>query len=45
MRVLEGQQVLMRIFIGEADKHNGKPLHQALLKNQKEGYHQDQLAH
>ena len=32
MRVLEGQQVLMRIFIGEADRHNGKPLHQVLLK-------------
>ena len=32
MRVLEGEQVLMRIFIGEADRHDGKPLHQALLK-------------
>jgi hypothetical protein len=32
MRVLEGEQVLMRIFIGEADKHNGKPLYQVLLK-------------
>ena len=31
MRVLEGEQVLMRIFIGEADKHNGKPLYQVLL--------------
>jgi len=32
MRILEGQQVLMRIFIGEADKHAGKPLYQALVE-------------
>ena len=32
MRVLEGEQVLMRIFIGEADKHKGKPLYQALVE-------------
>ena len=32
MRVLEGEQVLMRIFIGEADKYQGKPLYQALVE-------------
>jgi PII-like signaling protein len=32
MRILEGQQVLMRIFVGEADKHEGKPLYRALVE-------------
>jgi PII-like signaling protein len=32
MRVLDGEQVLMRIFIGEADKHQGKPLYQELIE-------------
>ena len=32
MRVLDGEQVLMRIFIGEADKHQHKPLYQALVE-------------
>jgi len=32
MRGLEGEQVLMRIFIGEADRYDGKPMHQHLLK-------------
>ena len=32
MRVLDGEQVLMRIFIGEADQHQGKPLYRALLE-------------
>lgn len=32
MRVLEGEQVLMRIFIGEADQYQGKPLYQALVE-------------
>ncbi len=32
MRVLEGEQVLMRIFIGEADRFGNKPLHQALVE-------------
>jgi len=31
-RVLEGDQVLMRIFIGEADKHGRRPLYQALVE-------------
>ena len=32
MRVLDGEQVLMRIFIGEADRHGGAPLYKALLE-------------
>lgn len=32
MRVLSGQQVLMRIFIGEADKHAGRPLYEQLVE-------------
>ncbi len=32
MRVLEGDQVLMRVFVGEADKHEGRPLYQALVE-------------
>ncbi|MHC4956959.1 MAG: DUF190 domain-containing protein [Planctomycetota bacterium] len=32
MRVLDGEQVLMRIHIGEADTHDRRPLHQALVE-------------
>lgn len=32
MRVLDGEQVLMRVFIGEADKHEGRPLYQVLVE-------------
>lgn len=32
MRVLDGEQVLMRIFIGEADRYGHKPLYQALVE-------------
>ena len=32
MRVLDGEQLLMRIFIGEGDKHDGQPLYQALVE-------------
>jgi len=32
MRVLDGEQVLMRIFIGEADKYHGKALYQELVE-------------
>jgi PII-like signaling protein len=32
MRVLEGDQVLMRIFFGESDRFGHKPLHQALVE-------------
>ena len=31
MRILNGQQVLVRIFIGESDKWHHRPLYQALL--------------
>ena len=32
MRELEGEQVLMRIFIGESDQWHGRPLYQALVE-------------
>ncbi len=32
MRVLDGEQFLVRIFIGEADKWHHQPLHRALLE-------------
>jgi len=32
MRALEGEQVLMRIFIGESDRWGSQPLYQALLE-------------
>jgi uncharacterized protein len=32
MRKIEGEQVLMRIFIGESDKWNRRPLSSALLE-------------
>lgn len=32
MRVLDGEQVLMRIFIGESDKHGRRPLYKALVE-------------
>lgn len=32
MKVLQGQQTLMRIFIGEKKKHGHKPLYQALVE-------------
>ena len=31
MRALIGQQVLMRVFIGETDRHGSKPLYKALV--------------
>jgi PII-like signaling protein len=31
MRVLDGEQLLMRIFIGEADRHGKAPLYEALV--------------
>ena len=36
MRVLQGSQVLMRIFIGEHNKHGHKPLHTAILEMMRE---------
>jgi PII-like signaling protein len=39
MRILNGQQVLVRIFIGESDKWHHRPLHQALLERlRREGF-------
>ena len=39
MRVLEGEQWLVRIFIGESDRWQGRPLADALLERlRKEGY-------
>ncbi|MHC4954708.1 MAG: DUF190 domain-containing protein [Planctomycetota bacterium] len=39
MRVLEGESMLMRIFIGENDKHGHQPMHKALLELfRKEGF-------
>ena len=32
MRALVGQQVLMRIFIGETDRHGSRPLYRALVE-------------
>lgn len=32
MRELTGDQVLIRIFIGESDKLDGKPLYQAIIE-------------
>lgn len=32
MRRLEGEQVLMRIFIGESDRWHGRPLYQAVVE-------------
>jgi PII-like signaling protein len=32
MRRIEGEQVLMRIFIGESDRWERRPLHMALLE-------------
>ena len=31
MRVLDGEQVLMRIFIGESDVWHGQPLYTAII--------------
>lgn len=39
MRTLDGEQVLVRIFIGEGDKWHHQPLHIALLERlRKEGF-------
>ena len=32
MRILDGEQILMRIFIGEGDKHGRQPLYRALVE-------------
>jgi len=39
MRILDGEQTLVRIFIGEADKYHHQPLHRALLERlRREGF-------
>lgn len=39
MRCLTGEQLLMRIFIGETDRYNHKPLYEALVELfRKEGF-------
>jgi PII-like signaling protein len=39
MRVLDGEQVLVRIFVGESDRYQHAPLHRALLERlRKEGF-------
>ena len=39
MRVLDGEQLLVRIFIGDSDKWHHQPLHRALLERlRKEGF-------
>ena len=39
MRVLTGEQVLVRIFIGEADRWHHQPLHMALVERlRREGF-------
>ena len=39
MRVLDGEQTLVRIFIGDSDKRHHQPLHRALLERlRKEGF-------
>ena len=39
MRVLDGEQILIRIFIGETDKRHHSPLHRALVERlHKEGF-------
>ena len=39
MRVLDGESTLMRIFIGENDKHDGQAMYKALLELfRKEGF-------
>jgi PII-like signaling protein len=40
MRNFVGENVLMRIFIGEGDKFGGRPLHEALVELlRKDGFH------
>jgi PII-like signaling protein len=39
MRVLDGDQILVRILIGDSDKHHHQPLERALLERlRKEGF-------
>lgn len=39
MRVLDGEQTLVRIFIGESDRHHHQSLHRALVERlRREGF-------
>jgi PII-like signaling protein len=39
MRILDGEQILVRIFIGESDRWHHTPLHRALLERlRQEGF-------
>jgi PII-like signaling protein len=39
MRILEGEQWMVRVFIGESDRWNGRPLADALVERlRKEGF-------
>ncbi|HEU4613266.1 MAG TPA: DUF190 domain-containing protein [Kofleriaceae bacterium] len=39
MRVLDGEQVLVRVYIGESDRWHHQPLHRALLERlRQEGF-------
>jgi PII-like signaling protein len=39
MRILDGEQLLVRIFIGDSDKWHHQPLHRALLERlRREGF-------
>lgn len=39
MRILDGEQLLARIFVGESDKWHHQPLHRALLERlRREGF-------
>jgi PII-like signaling protein len=39
MRILDGEQTLVRIFIGDSDRWHGQPLERALLERlRKEGF-------
>jgi PII-like signaling protein len=33
---LEGDQVLLRVFVGESDRWHGKPLYEAIVENARE---------
>lgn len=46
MRVLDGEQVLVRIYIGESDRWHHQPLHRALLERlREEGFAGATVAH
>lgn len=39
MRILDGEMILTRVFVGDSDRFGGRPLHHALLERlRKEGF-------